>query len=328
LFRDALRLDSTCAPAKLALSKALLTEYQQAGKHDEVMLSSALALADEAGKSDRNNADAHAVLAEAYRYKQQFAKARQEVNAGLTIQPANAQCLRELAFLSLIQGNLDEALKNADAAAKIDPLHYSSQTVKGIVQLYREQFEDASKLFDHASELGGPDSLLTVKYKFRVWLKLEQEVRVISFCQQMMGRADDRTKLLLYYWIGRAHSLNGKLQESNANYDQGLLLADQVITRDPKDLGSLAAYALLQARRAKSPKGAVQAIERAVMLDSTSAKLHYYKARIHAIQNDKVNALSELTKAVALQYNFSDILDPDFLSVWQDPGFKAAITRK
>jgi len=328
LFRDAVRLDSTLVPAKLALSAALLTEYQQEGKRDESALTSALLLAEEARRSNPDNAAVHAILAEAYRYKQQFVKAREEVNAGLAIQPGNARCLRELALQSLIQGNLDEALKEADEALKIDPLNYTSQSVKGIVQLYREQYEDASRLFDHASELGGPDSLLTVKYKFRVWLKLEQAVRVIAFCDQKLPQADDRTKLLLYYWKGRAFSLTGKLEDSKGSFDQGLLLADQVTTKDPKDVMSLALYGLLEARRAKNPKAAVQKVERAVMLDSTSAKLHYYKARVHAIQRDNANAISELAKAVSLQYNFSDILDPDFLSVWAEPGFKAAMTKK
>jgi hypothetical protein len=81
---------------------------------------------------------------------------------------------------------------------------------------------------------------------------------------------------------------------------------------------------LLQARSGKS-KLAVSAIERGVALDSTSARLHYWKARVHAVQNDKANALRELTKAVAIEYNFLEILDPDFLSVWQDPQFKSAI---
>ncbi|MBF8293769.1 MAG: hypothetical protein HW389_314, partial [Bacteroidetes bacterium] len=30
---------------------------------------------------------------------------------------------------------------------------------------------------------------------------------------------------------------------------------------------------------------------------------------------------------VAIEYNFLEILDPDFLSVWQDPQFKSAIVR-
>ncbi len=228
----------------------------------------------------------------------------------------------------MIQGNSDEALKYAESALKADPRNYRSYEVKGIIQLFKEQFEDANRLFVQAASMGGPDSLLTVNYKFRIWISMDQEDRIIDKCQQMMGMADEQTKALLYYWIGRAYSLKGKLNESTSNYDEGIRLAEQVVARDPKDYASLATLALLEARRARTPKRAVQLAELAVSLDSTSARMHYWKARVHAIQRNTPDALHELTKAISLQYSFPEILDPDFLSVWQDPGFKTAIVRK
>jgi class 3 adenylate cyclase/TolB-like protein/Tfp pilus assembly protein PilF len=328
LLQDALRRDSTLTPAKLTLSKVLLEEYQQEGKRDETILATAFSLAREASKADPNNANVHAALGRAYRYAQQFDKAGREIAAGLALQPEHAQCNRELALLSLIQGNSDEALKYAETALKADPQHYRSYEVKGIVQLFKEQFEDASRLFEQATSMGGPDSLLTVTYKFRVWISLDQEEKIISYCQQIMDRADERTKALLYYWMGRAYSLKGRLNESTTNFDQGILLAEQVVDKDPKDYATRATLALLEARRAKTPKRAAQLAELAVSSDSTSAKMHYWKARVHAIQKDTPNALRDLTKAISIQYSFPEILDPDFLSVWQDPGFKAAIIRK
>ena len=325
LLQDALRQDSTLAPAKQTLSKVLLEEYEQQGERDETMLATAYSLAQEASKSDPNSATMHAILGQAFRYKGQFDKAGREIATGLAQQPGNALCNRELALLSLMQGNTDEALKIAETALKSSPQDYRSYEVKGIVQLYREQFEDASRLFDQSTALGGPDSLLTVNYKFRVWITLDQKDRVVSYCQQMMDRADERAKALLHYWMGRAFSLKGKLAESTTNFDQGLLLAEQVTAKGPKDY---ATYALLEARRARTPKRAIALAEEAVKLDSTSAKVHYWKSRVCAIQKNSADALRELTKAISIQYSFSEILDPDFLSVWQDPGFKAAIIRK
>ncbi|MDP2886483.1 MAG: hypothetical protein Q8P51_15830, partial [Ignavibacteria bacterium] len=199
--------------------------------------------------------------------------------------------------------------------------------VKGIVQLFKEQYGNAAGLFDKASTLGAPDSLLTVNYKFRAWIGLDQEDKLIAYCQQMMRRADDRMKIILHYWMGRGYSLKGKYIESGANFDQGIQLAERLNLQDPKESTSLAYYALLQARRGGESKLAVSAIEGGVAFDSTSARMHYWKARVHAVQNDKANALMELTKAVAIEYNFLEILDPDFLSVWQDPQFKSTIVR-
>ena len=328
LLREALRRDSTMAPAKLTLSRALLEQYRQTGKSETALLSAAFSLAQEASAAISNSAEVHGVLGRAYRYRQQFEKAGREIAAGLTLEPENAICNREQALLLLMQGNNDEALKYAETALKTDPQFYRSYEVKGIVQLFKEQYEDALRLFDQASSLGGPDSLLTVTYKFRLWISLDQKDKIVSYCQQMMDRSDERTKALLYYWIGRANSLRGKVPESIANFDQGILLADQVVNKDPKDNDTRATYALLEARRAKTPKRAVQLAELAISLDSTSAKMHYCKARVHAIQRDIPNALRELAKATAIQHSFPEILDPDFLSVWQDPGFKAAIIKK
>jgi len=326
-LQDALRLDSTLAPAKAALSGALLERYRRQGERDALTLAAAMSLAQDAIKADPKASLAHTVLAELYRYKQQFGKARDEITASLALQPGNAQCLRELALLSLIHGKADEALQNAETALKLDPEHYQSYIVKGIVQLFKEQYDNAAGLFDKASALGAPDSLLTVNYKFRAWIGLDREDKAIAYCQQMMERADDRMKIILHYWMGRGYSLKGKYVESGANFDQGIQLAERLNLQDPKENTSLAYYALLLARRGGESKLAVSAIERGVALDSTSARLHYWKARVHAVQNDKANALRELTKAVAIEYNFLEILDPDFLSVWQDPQFKSTIVR-
>jgi class 3 adenylate cyclase/TolB-like protein/Tfp pilus assembly protein PilF len=328
LLQDALRQDSTLMPAKLALAKSMLNEYQQHGKRDEAQLSYAYSLALESVKGDPRSATARAELARAYRYRGQFERARNEIAAGLASQPDHAASLREQALLSLIQGNTDEALQHAESALKLDPRHYRSYEVKGIVQLYRDQAEDAARQFDQAISLGGPDSLLTVNYQFRSWVTLDRENLALDFCQQRMNRVDDRGKILLHYWMGRTYSLKGKLGESKTNFEQGILLVDQIVTKDSKDQAAYSTFALLEARLTKNPKRAIQLADAAISIDSMSAHAHYGKARVLAIQRDTPGALRELAKAISIQYSFPEILDPDFLSLWQDPGFKSAIVRR
>ena len=69
-------------------------------------------------------------------------------------------------------------------------------------------------------------------------------------------------------------------------------------------------------------------MQRAVTLEPSSARVHYWSARVYAIQRNKAAALGELGKAVAIEYSFPEILDPDFLSVWDDPQFAVTITKK
>ncbi|MCX6145137.1 MAG: tetratricopeptide repeat protein [Ignavibacteriales bacterium] len=326
-FNDALQEDSTLTAAKSALSDALLEQFKLQGEQDKGILSSATSLAVQAVKGNPNNALAHLVLGESYRYGQQFEKAREEINASLAIEPGNSESLRQLALLSLTQGNNDEALEHAAMALKVDPKNYESHVVKGIVHLFKEQYEESEKFFDEASALHAPDSLLTINYKFRAWTGLDQDSKIIQYCQQIMDRADARTKVVLYYWMGRAYQLRGKL-ESLDPLNQGLQIADRVLSENPRDYPTMAYYALLQARRGKRPELAVRAMQQVFTFDSTSARVHYWKARVHAIQNDRAKALNELAKALGVEYNFPQVLDPDFMSVWRDPDFATILARK
>ena len=326
-FSDALRKDSSLTAAKSALSDALLEQFKLQGEQDKTLLASAANLAVQAVRENPNSALAHLVLGESYRYGQQFDKAREEINASLAIESVSSEGLRQLALLSLIQGNSDEALEHAAVALKVDPKNFESHVVKGIVHLFKEQYEESEKLFAEAATLQAPDSLLTINYKFRAWTGLDQDEKIVQYCQQVLDRADTRTKVVLYYWMGRAFQLKGKL-ESLDPLNQGLQLAERVLSENPRDYTMLAYYALLQARRGKHPELAVRAMQQVYTFDSTSARVHYWKARVHAIQNDRAKALNELAKAIGVEYNFPQVLDPDFMSVWRDPEFVTILARK
>ena len=326
-FTVALQKDSALTAAKAALADALLEQFKLHGEQDKSLLAYATNLAVEAAKENPNSALARLVLGESFRHGQHFDKARDEINACLSLEPGNPEGLRELALLSLIQGNPDEALEHASVALKTDPRNYESAIVKGIVHLFKEQYEESDKLFAEASALHAPDSLLTVNYKFRTWTGLDQDDKIVHYCQSMMDRADARTKVVLYYWMGRAYQLRGKL-ESLEPLNQGLQIADRVLSDNPRDHTTLAYYALLQARRGKRPEIAARAMQQVFTYDSSSARVHYWKARVHAIQNDRAKSLNELSKALAVEYTFPQVLDPDFLSVWRDPEFATILARK
>jgi class 3 adenylate cyclase/TolB-like protein/Tfp pilus assembly protein PilF len=326
-FNDALQRDSTLTAAKSAMSDALLEQFKLQGEQDKSILSTATILAVQAVRENPKSALAHLVLGESYRYGQQFEKARDEINASLAIEPGNSEGFRQLALLSLMQGNSDAALEHAAMALKVDPKNYESYVVKGMVHLFKEQYEESERLFDEASALHAPDSLLTINYKFRAWTGLDRDDKIVQYCQQSMDRADARTKVVLYYWMGRAYQLRGKL-ESLDPLNLGLQLADKVVSENPRDYTTLAYYALLQARRGKRPDLAIRAMQQVFTIDSTSARVHYWKSRVHAIQNDHAKALNEFAKALAAEYSFPQVLDPDMMSVWRDADFGAILARK
>ena len=337
-FLDAVSQDSLMMSVRAPLAWALLAQYKRGGERDMSLVSEAANLAQMAVSTDPNNALAHVALGEAYRYNQQFAKARSEIEKSLSVQPGSPESNRALAMLLLAEGKTDEALESAAKAQKLDPSNFESPMLKGVIHLFKARCEDinqrrpqsetASQLFEDAVRLGASDSLLTFTYKFDAWLDMDREDKIIAACLQQMERADDRTKVLLHYRIGRTYQLRGRLSESTASFDQGVQLADRVVTQDPKDYATLANYALLLARSGKSMETATRLMQRSASMAPTTAQVHYWTARMYAVKLNKVEAFKELAKAVAIEYNLREILDADFLSVSNDPQFIATIARK
>jgi tetratricopeptide (TPR) repeat protein len=326
LLRHAVQLDSLFALARATLAQGDLLCFKWQGEQDKARLAEAGQLTRTALAMDSGIPLAYEVMGEVYRYTQQYRNAWESITKSLSLQPANAECYRQLALLSLISGDREKAMEYATTALSIDPKHYESSVVVGLIHLYREEYEAALQSFDAASNLSANDSLLTVNYKFKAWSGLDQDDKVVSYCRARLDQANDDSKLILYYWIGRAYQLSGKLESLKA-LDDGLALAEKMVTNNPADVTALGYLGLLNARRAKNPDLAARAIAHIDSLDPGSAQVLYWKARVFAIQKDKANALANLAKAVALEYKFSEVLDPDLLSLWREPEFASTISR-
>ncbi|HCA81102.1 MAG TPA: hypothetical protein DEP53_15335 [Bacteroidetes bacterium] len=337
-LREALTHDSLMMAGRASLAWSLLTKFKRGGERDRSLVSEAAVLAQMAVSSDPDDALAHVALGEAYRYNQQFVKARTEIEKSFRVQPGSPEGNRALAMLLLAEAKTDEALDYAAKAQELDPSNSETPLVKGLIHLFKARCEDinqrkpqseiASKLFEDAVRLGAPDSLLTFTYKFNAWLDIDREDRVIAACLQQMGRADDKTKVILNYRIGRTFQLRGKYKESLASFDQGVQLADRIVTQDPGDHTTFAYYALLLARSGKSMETATRMMQRSASMTPAPAQGHYWTARMYAVKSNKVEALKELAKAVAIEFNLREILDADFLSMSNDPQFVATIARK
>jgi class 3 adenylate cyclase/TolB-like protein/Tfp pilus assembly protein PilF len=327
LLREAVQMDSLFALARVTLADGDLLRFEREGERDRSRLTDAEQSIRVALVIDPRNPLAYEVLGEIYRYTQQYRSAWESITRSLSLRPGNAECYRQLALLSLIAGDSENAKEYATTALSIDPRYFESSLVMGLVHLYEEDFEAAARLLDAATNLGAPDSLLTVNYKFKVWSGLDQEDKVIAYCQSLLDRANDDTKVRLYYCMGRAYQLSGSL-ESLKTLDDGLALAERMVTSNPADVTALAYLALLNARRAKNPELAARVIANVDSLSPGSASALYWKARVYAIQKDKARALEALAKAVAIDYRFPEVLDPDFLSIRRDPEFISTISLK
>jgi class 3 adenylate cyclase/TolB-like protein/Tfp pilus assembly protein PilF len=326
LLRRALQLDSLFALARVTLAEGHLLHFERQGEQEKARLTEAEQLTRAALAMDSSIPLAYEVMGEIYRYTQQYRSAWESITRSLSLQPENAECYRQLALLLLIAGDPENATDYAATALSIDPRHYESSVVMGLIQLYQEEYDAAARLFDTATSFGANDSLLTVNYRLKVWNGLDQEDRVVAYCQALMPRANDDTKVSLYYLMGQSDQLAGKLKAKTL--EDGLALAEKMVTNNPSDVKALAYLGLLNARRAKNPELARRAIANIDSLAPGSAQALYWKARVYAIQEDTAHALANLAKAVAIEYKFSEVLDPDFISVWRDPQFASTISLK
>ncbi|MBI3586977.1 MAG: hypothetical protein HY088_07605, partial [Ignavibacteriales bacterium] len=326
LLQQSLQVDSAFALGRAALGEGLLLHFKRSGEKDARLLTDVTQSCSMALQFNKNTALAYQVLGEAYRLTQQFDRSRDVVMKSLSLQPGNADCYRQLAMLSLIEGNVEKALEHVTMATKLDPRSYESYFVKGLVHHYKREFAEAVQAYEDASLTGAQDSLLTVDYKFSAWNGIDAEDKIISYCNQLMNRASIESKLELTYLIAQAQQLSGK-QESLEKLKEGIEAGRIFLEQNPTNV-TVTAYLALMHSRSGNFELAQKEMASAVALNPKSAQLLYWQARVFAIQNKKANALEALAKAVAMEYNFSEILNPDFNSIAKDPDFAATIARK
>ena len=323
----ALRYDSTFAHALAGFGKGLLEQFKRTGERDKNLVNKAFELGRAAVGFNSNLPLAYDVLAEAYWYNKRFANAREMATKSLSLQPAGTEPYRMLARVAMVEGNFESAAGNIARITKVDPGHPATHFVTGLLHHYRKEYQAAAWEYDQAGKLGMEDSLLSMKFKFNALIGADMEERVYTACERYLNAADPKTKVVLYYWIGRAYQLEGKLDPSLHALDGGIAVADSLLGADPNDYLSHTYLALLQSRRGNFDAAQKQ-MDRAESLAPGSPDVMYMRARMSALQQNKAITLDLLAKAVAAEYNLAHIFDVDLLSVAGEGGFASTVARK
>jgi class 3 adenylate cyclase/predicted Zn-dependent protease/TolB-like protein len=319
----AVQTDDRFGEAYSRLAKGMLKLYKLGGESDRGLLNETLDYADAAVRLSPDDAFALQVAGEVHRYRQQFAAARTSLERCLQLQPASAGALRALAQLDLIEGNRDRALERATLALRLDPRNWESHFTLGLVSHLRGQFENALTGYSNAIRWGASDSLITLRYRTHVWLTPEMEKqRAIDFYSEQLERSP--LDYRYYYWLARAYERVGRRFEGPGQdaYQRGIALAESLLTIYPND-GSVLSYLGLLRVRFRADERAKSLIDRAITLYPNVAEYRYRKANVHAIlgEKEKESALDALREAVRMEYNFSELLNPDFDAINQEPEF-------
>ncbi len=321
---EALRLafgyDENFADAYALFAQAAIRIYES--REEESDLEGATEAAQRALKLSADNADALLAMAQVHRYRKEYEKVIPELEASLAAQPGKAETYRELALISIIGGNMDDATRFVQTAISLDPKNPRMYHAHAIVLHFAKDYEGAATAYSQAINLGSNDSLLTVKHLLNAWLEAGSTDRVVRFLEDLnrISPKDYR----FHYWIGRAYQFATSVSSSQQWLEQGKALTQEAIDSQPNDALAFAYGGLILTRLGRFNDGEV-AVKRALEL-RPSVENQYRLANMYALQRDKKEeAIAALKEAISRRFDFVEILNPDFRMLAREPEFSEAV---
>ena len=150
----AAKLDPGFAPTWATLSRAYIAVFNDTGfgSYTDVR-SAAYHAAERALKLDPDSAEAHLSMGRVHLLDYNWRGAEHELGRALELDPANADVARNAYYLSLTLGHLDDALRHANAATKLDPLNYYNYFRLGDAEFYAGKLAEADASLRKAFEL-------------------------------------------------------------------------------------------------------------------------------------------------------------------------------
>jgi len=128
----------------------------------------------------------------------------------------------------------------------------------------------------------------------------------------------------LVHGNGRACYLLGQALRELARYEEALLPLERSADLMPDDIHVLLALGWCYKRTGQLGK-AIEALEKAVRIDSSEAVLHYNLACYWSLARNRTLALRYLARALEIDSNFRDMIpvETDFDALRHDPDFIA-----
>jgi tetratricopeptide (TPR) repeat protein len=324
-LNTALRYDSLFTLAYAARAQAAVQLFKLGGEVNKDLLNAAFVDLQIAAQR-QESALAYQVLGEILQYRQKFTEAKEALQKSLALQPGNAVCYRELAFLALAEGAYDQAEEYMKTAGRLDPNNPETPLTAGLVAHFRKEYEQALNLYNEAIALGANDSLVTTRYRLNAWAVLEMRKEAELYCKQLQQRYPESYRT--NYWIARALQQLGQWDESKPYLEKALQLAEKEREVHPADLTVRGFLTLIKARLGKLDE-AQKEVDLAIQMHGSNAEILYRRANVYAIQGQQGRAkvFNALKAAVAAEFKPAEIFSPDFVSIMKEPEFTQAIIR-
>ncbi len=323
-FEVSATLDSTFASSYTGLAQVRISRLNLEPNPNEGMLREAYDFAQKAMRLNPNEYTAYRCLAEISFLTRRFDKVDANIQKCLELQPDDAGCYGILARLDLVGGNYEHAYTNISRAKKRAPDDANLQVVLGLTEQFRRSNPEATAAFKQAIALGLSDSLITSRYLLHAWSAEEDYDSIVTYCQNILKQYPGNYRA--YYWISRAFQMKPSITDFKNWSEKGIALLRAYLDKNPDDATGHAYLALLLARNGKSDDSETE-MSNAVALAPKSSEILFLHANMHAIQRKSDLAVSSLKEALSQDFNFSEILNPDFVLMRNDASFTSAITR-
>jgi class 3 adenylate cyclase/tetratricopeptide (TPR) repeat protein len=293
--------------------------------NNALYLQSAAEYAQRALQYSPANPLAYKILAICARYQQNYSAALSSLTQYLALDSQDPDCYRELAFLSILAGRLDDASVYASIALQHDPLNAKSHMTVALIKHMKNEYSDAENSYKQAQVFGEDEETLTINCLQNIWLTEGKYDKVIDYFQQKLKLSPNDYRY--YYWIGRAYQLSLQITTAQKWLADGLAIAQQTIEANPEDAKALSFVGLFHSRLGNFAAGET-AINAALQINDNSDEILFRSAEIYSIQRDSKKAFSSLDKALRQNHDFAELLNADFSFIAHEPEFLATVTNK
>ena len=210
LFRQALDRDPTVADAAAELASAYYDQESYLslpGAAEQARRAAAVAL-----KLDPTNELAHSTLGAIYlAYDWDWAAAEREYHQTATIAPGSADVLNSTAWLSLVLGRWDDALRQIKAALAQDPLDPNSFEALTWVQMARGHLAEAEAAMRRGLEIRPTYTWGHFILGLVLLARGERDAALLEMQQETSDEARQAGLAMTYYSLGRKTASDASL---------------------------------------------------------------------------------------------------------------------
>jgi tetratricopeptide (TPR) repeat protein len=326
LLQQATTQDPQFVIAWAALGDAFWAKYQNSTK-DRALVARATEAVRRALAIDPNQAPVYYSLANLQFRTGRSEESETSLRHALQLQPDFDEALRLLGQVLESLGRIDEAEALLGQAIRISR-NWNNFFVLGTIEYRAGRYERAADAFRQTTEVmpTNPSAFLMLGNSQYVLGDLQQAVGNFEHAVRLGSSAAAYANLAMAYYdsgrfedalrsygqalerdqrsavnhrnIGDVYQRLGRASEARREYERSIVLANEQLAVNPRDVRSIALVALCEAKLGRRTSAERHAAE-AVAVDSSSREAWQRSAEVHALLNQPEAALRDLATAVA-----------------------------